>query len=194
MQKNRLGGRCIEFDSLQNAGTRSARGWHGDRLEPTVFAAPSLTPPLFEPQLTSPWLQAALRKRVREKEEAEAARDLAVHEAEEYAAAKKRGAEESERRAKRARSEADEAEAEREAKRQRAEEEFRERVETLGLEEERRTVEKLREAIAEREKALEEGERKEADAVGALVSEQLAELQRKVNRIWDQQLGSPNGA
>jgi hypothetical protein len=128
------------------------------------------------------------------KEEAEAARDLAVRKAEEYAAAKKRAAEESKRRAKRARSEADEAEAERETKWRRAEEEFCKRVAILRLEEERRTVEKLREAIQEREKALKEGERRDADVVGALVSEQLAELQRKADRIWDQQLGSPNGA
>jgi hypothetical protein len=186
MQKYRLIGDVFNSKvcRMVSMGTASSR----------QFLLLRLCHPLLEPQLASPWLQAALRKRVREKEEAEATRDLAVREAEEYAAAKKRAAEESERRAKRARSEANEAEAERETKRQRAEEEFRERVETLGLEEERRAVETLREAIAERERALEEGERKEADAVGALVSEQLAELQRKVNRIWDQQLGSPNGA
>ncbi|GAQ80727.1 hypothetical protein KFL_000610050 [Klebsormidium nitens] len=138
--------------------------------------------------------EVALRKRVREREEAAADRERAVVEVEEYVVSKKRAAEDLERRAKRAREEAQEAEKEREEAKERAEREYEARIAGLGLDEEQRAIEELRAAIAEREKVLQASARAEGEAVGALVNEQLAELQRKVDRIWGQQLGAPNGA
>ena len=136
----------------------------------------------------------ALRKRVREREEAEADRERAVVEVEEYVVSKKRAAEDLERRAKRAREEAQDAEKEREEAKERAEREYEARIAGLGLDEEQRAIEELRAAIVERKKVLQASAGAEAEAVGALVNEQLAELQRKVDSIWGQQLGAPNGA